>query len=214
MKDNKKYIDRDNALRYMGCRGEVPDSLSAIISECERELCRVMTPRCIYSVNNKSDLSGVLAGNDVNEHLEGCDRVIVFAATLGSAVDALINKYQAVDLTRALVIDAEASAAVESFCNETEREFAKLGIGHMTWRYSPGYGDYPLEVQTDLLDLIDAGRKIGLYAGESCMLNPVKSVTAVIGVSDDPVIKAKSSCATCAKYGNCSYRKEDKRCGY
>ena len=214
MNENKKYIDRVNALRYMGFKGTAPDHFSEIIDECEELLCKSMTPRAVHIVRNVSDISDLLIGNDVKAHLAGCDKAVVFAATLGSKVDALISKYQMIDVTRALVIDAEASAAVETFCDEVTNRIAVSSEGCLTSRFSPGYGDYPLEIQTELLDRIDAGRKIGLYAGDSYMLSPSKSVTAVIGISSGKSAERSDTCSGCDMRDTCSFRKDGEQSGF
>ena len=56
----------------------------------------------------------------------------------------------------------------------------------LTDRFSPGYGDFPMESSKDLVGLLDAGRRIGLTVSQSGILIPRKSVTAVLGVSDRP----------------------------
>ena len=214
MADNSIYLDRKNALRYMGFRGEPDKVFSAAVAECEAELSKAMTPRCVWVVRERSSLKEVLLGFDVYRHLRGCPRVIVLAATLGSATDALIRKYQAVDVTKALITDAEASAAIEKYCDYIEEEIAGAVAGNLTWRFSPGYGDFPLEAQTALLTVADAERKIGLFSGESYMLAPAKSVTAVIGLSGRRLRREKNSCAVCGMKDTCEYRKEGTRCGY
>ena len=50
-------------------------------------------------------------------------------------------------------------------------------------RFSPGYGDLPIEVQKDFLPLLDAERRLGITLSESCLMAPSKSVTAIIGVA-------------------------------
>jgi cobalamin-dependent methionine synthase I len=49
-----------------------------------------------------------------------------------------------------------------------------------TMRYSPGYGDWDLTVQAELLRLVGAD-VIGVSCTETSILQPRKSVTAVIG---------------------------------
>ena len=49
-------------------------------------------------------------------------------------------------------------------------------------RYSPGYGDFPLEAQRELLALIDAPRKVGVWLTDSLLMVPSKSGSAMIGV--------------------------------
>ncbi|MBR6917040.1 MAG: methionine synthase [Clostridia bacterium] len=210
---NEEYIDRATAMRYMGIKGVAPDGFSAILDECEGELCRAMAPRCVYTVKDISALDSLMTGEDIKRHLEGCRKAVVFAATLGAGVDALIRKYQSVDVTRAMVVDAEASAAIEKFCDAEEANVLKKTERFLTWRYSPGYGDFPLDVQPALLDAVDAGRKIGLFASESLMLSPSKSVTALMGVSDSAPEAARSSCSSCSMNTTCSYRKDGIHCG-
>ncbi|MBQ7671123.1 MAG: hypothetical protein IJS45_10465 [Clostridia bacterium] len=207
----QSLIDRNNALRYMGFKGEPSEEIIKIAEERELELCSVMTPRYIYKVFDIDDDRGVLAGEDVARHLDGCGRYILFAATLGASVDNLIRKYQATDVTSALVVDAEASAAAEMLCDSATDEIANNVGGRLTSRFSPGYGDFPLEKQKGLLLALDAGRKIGLFAGDSYMLSPTKSVTAVIGIAKDGKCDdgfAHGKCRNCTFFDKCSVRKE------
>lgn len=214
MNEYSKYIDRKNALRYMGCRGEVSSDFIDKVAECEAELEEAMTPRYIYKVAPVSKLDAVLSGKDVYRHLEGCSSAAILAVTLGGAVDTLVRKYQSCDVARALIVDAEASAAVEIVAGEAEREIARATGKNLTWRYSPGYGDYPLECQSALLSFLDAERKIGLFALESFLLTPAKSVTAVIGLTEDEIAHERSSCESCNMKDVCSFKKEGNHCGF
>ena len=51
-------------------------------------------------------------------------------------------------------------------------------------RYSPGYGDLPLETQTAVFKALDCERTIGVTLTESLLMRPSKSVTAVIGMKE------------------------------
>lgn len=81
------------------------------------------------------------------------------------------------------------------------------------FRFSPGYGDLPLSLQNDLLDLLDAPRRVGLTASASHILLPRKSVTAILGVADGPIEKTIRSCLGCPAHGSCQYRKSGGHCG-
>ena len=50
-------------------------------------------------------------------------------------------------------------------------------------RDSPGYGDFPLEAQREILVILDTPRKIGVSLTDSLLMVPSKSVSAVIGVA-------------------------------
>ena len=104
-------------------------------------------------------------------------------------------------------VEQTADAAEQTLRNE-EREEGQF----LTGRFSPGYSDYPIAVQNDLLRLLDAPRKIGLCATPAHLLTPRKSVTAVLGVAGHPVTGRRAGCANCALRERCAYRKEGKTC--
>ncbi len=136
-------------------------------------------------------------------------------ATLGADVDKLIRVTQVSNLARAVVLDSFATVAIEQVCDSAEQEIAEAFPGlYMTFRFSPGYGDYPVSLQKYFLGELDAGRKIGLSANESYILIPAKSVTAVIGLSENPIEKRKRGCAVCNMRAECQYRRRGEHCGF
>ena len=60
---------------------------------------------------------------------------------------------------------------------------------------------------------LDASRRLGLTVTESCLLNPVKSVTAVIGLSDRPQAARIRGCGYCRMRESCALRKGGRHCG-
>lgn len=216
-------IDRKEAFRYLGIKDTPDIATIQLANECEKMLLSEMTPKfCwIYAdisehASDKITLTGyklALTGNDVSAHLEGCSGVVLLGATLGNSVDMLLRKVQAQDMAKAVILDAMASAVIEQVCNEAEREIAeKLVNKHFVWRFSPGYGDFPLDVQKDFLTALNAQKVIGLCANQSGMLTPTKSVTAVIGVHEKSVQNKKYSCESCNMRDRCNYRKTGGTC--
>ena len=63
------------------------------------------------------------------------------------------------------------------------REIMQAEGIHFTDRFSPGYGDLPLDVQKNIFPLLDCERKIGLTLNESLIMSPSKSVTAFVGMA-------------------------------
>jgi len=84
---------------------------------------------------------------------------------------------------------------------------------YLTDRFSPGYGDLPLEVQPALLEAAQAHR-IGVTAAPSLMMIPQKSVSALIGLSDRPQMARIRGCAFCRMNQTCTLRKAGKSCGF
>ena len=137
--------------------------------------------RFLY-VERKAPFDDILLGNDIKKHLEGCHTAVMMCATIGSELTSLSYKSD-FDMARAVVLDSFASVAVEQVCQKVDEILAEKYSGkYMTFRFSPGYGDYPIEMQKEYLRILDAPRKIGLTTGDSCLLVPSKSVTAVLGI--------------------------------
>lgn len=218
-------VDKQQAFRYMGYQNEnVPADITAITDKCEKTLLDVITPLYCFRVfdidftDNGVCLCGsslVMQGSDIKRHLEGCSKAALLCVTLGTGADRLIRQLAVSDMTESVITDSLASAATEQLCDIAELEIRqKLPDKFMTWRFSPGYGDFPIIWQRELLNLIDATRRIGLYLSDGGMLVPSKSVTAVIGVSEKPVPKKQQGCITCNIKDRCSYRKRGIHCEF
>lgn len=215
-------IDRSQALRYAGMRGDADAPLSALADVCEKRLLSVISPRYIHRVYPLESCDAgiackgsrlLLTGTDIAAHLEGCSHAVLFCATLSQGADRAVRTAQAEDVTAGLLTDALASAAIEQVCDLAETEIlAGLSDYHATWRFSPGYGDLPLQLQGDFLDALDAQRKIGVCVSESGLLIPRKSVTAIIGLSEKPVGRHKKGCAACNLVNTCPYRAKGAHC--
>lgn len=216
-------LNIDEVLRYMGCPLDRADgSLRAQAEACARELLGAIRPRWSWREAEIAPEAGgvrlagglLLPGEDLKAHLTGCDRAAIFCATLGAEADALIRRTERLDMGRALTLDCCASAAVEEVCDQIEGELqGKFPGCSFPFRYSPGYGDLPLEVQGPLLELLDAPRRVGLCATQNHLLTPRKSVTAILGISDGPIEQTKRSCLGCPAQGSCQYRKAGGHCG-
>ena len=207
----------------MGSRGRDVQPLMPLVRECAEELFGAVSPSYYYRLFPvKIESSGiavsgtelVLTGNSILSHLEGCDSCILLCATLSSAADTLIRCQEAYDMAKAFVTDCLASSAVEDVCDKAETELKERLTGkYFTWRFSPGYGDFPLDIQGTFLAVLDAQKRIGLNVTDSGMLVPSKSVTAVIGVADAPLPRSRRGCLDCNMFETCSFRKGGDHCG-
>ena len=154
------------------------------------------------------------AGESIRALLASCHSVILFAATLGGEIEAMIRRTQLVNMGDALILDAASSAAIENVCDNLCADLAKqFALDYLTDRFSPGYGDFPLEQQRDFFRLLDIYRRIGVSLTESGLMVPQKTVTALIGVSSQPQPKREQGCTSCKLFETCAYRKEGKSCG-
>lgn len=219
-------INKEEVLRYIGYKGQdIDENLNNTIEECREEIKKVITPRVIYSYKNiKISDDGVevistnliLKGKDIKEHLKNSTECVLMAVTLGNEVEKRTRLYEKTNLIKALILDACATTAVEEVCDIVENSVkgkAILNGMNITFRYSPGYGDLPLDVQNSFLRSLDAQKKIGLTVSENNLLFPRKSVTAIIGIVNDGIENKIKGCKECSNYENCSFRKEGESCG-
>ena len=86
-----------------------------------------------------------------------------------SAADALLSQQIGLDAVEKVMDDLEEKAKAE-----VEGEGRKL-----LPRRSPGYGDLPLELSREIINCLDATKKIGVSITDSNLLVPSKSVTAI-----------------------------------
>ena len=179
-------VDRSEVLRYM--RSASDERILSLVDECITEVERVLSASVCYEeyaveINgNEVDLGFCkLESRDLAKNLAGCKRAIVFAATVGMGVDRLIKKYSLLSPSRSLCIGAIGNERVEAlcdlFCSEVEEKYGKLHP-----RYSAGYGDLPLSMQRDIFNALSCTKNIGVSLGESLLMTPQKSVTAIVGI--------------------------------
>lgn len=171
-------LNRREVLRYLGYNGIEPtEEISLAIDRMENELFSVATPRTIALEMGISEL--LWNGDTIAKATKGCERVVLFAATLGTGVDRLMARVESINMGDAVILQALAATAIEEVCDELQGKYNSRP------RISPGYGDFPLSAQKEILKILDAPRKIGLSSTESLMLVPTKSVTAIFGLKED-----------------------------
>ena len=127
---------------------------------------------------------------DLSTCLKGCRKAILMAATVGLGVDRLINKYERLSPSKALFLQALGAERVEALCDRFCRELP----GTLRPRFSPGYGDLPLEVQKEFIAYLDCTRLIGITLNDSLLMTPSKSVTAIVGIEPEDIPDPAAIC--------------------
>lgn len=208
-------LNRNEAVRYLGGSGVAPNyRMDRLMDECEKEILAKSSPKYLY-IEKALPCDELMRGEDIKNHLDGCEKAIVMCATLGAEIDRLIRINQISDMAKAVVLDSFASVAIEQVCGKFDELIAEKYEGYFqTFRFSPGYGDYPIELQKSVLSMLDAPRKIGLATNENSLLTPTKSVTAVMGLSKTPIDRKKRGCAVCNMRDRCKFRRNGEHCGF
>ena len=215
---NKKENLTKEALRYLGYRKQKADeAVLSLIEEMFEEIKKIENEKYDFRIFNleRQEDGSLKFGNiqtkskGLSRNLRNCDKIIVFAATLGTGVDRLQSRLAVMDMARAVILQACSAAVLEAYCDECQQRIAdevkKEGY-YLRPRFSPGYGDFSIEFQYNIMQILDCAKSIGLTITDSYMLSPKKSVTAVMGMSTTDERCHQSGCEVCEKM-NCEFRR-------
>ena len=219
--------DKKEIYRYLGYRGSEPDpNVAAAVDQCLDQLQSAVTPRYVFRKFEVEHISGAgeadgadgaeilrIAGAEIRSralarNLRGCSQVYLMAATLGMGPDRLITRASVSQMSRAVILQAAAAAMIEAWCDEVNRmiirEASSQGL-HCRPRFSPGYGDFSIDHQRDFAQILRLQKEIGLSLTQTLLMMPSKSVTAVIGLSDEKSDCLLQGCEMCGKREECAF---------
>lgn len=223
-------VDTSEVLRYMGYRGQgISAEMGGRIDETVARCIDLARPRasirCFDVVGVRDDagvpvvgLAGTvleLRGRSIAEHLDGAVAVAVLAVTVGMGVERELRRLSLTDTVGQVVFDAAGTALVERAADAAEASVVGMAAERGLFcnhRFSPGYGDLPLETQVPLLATLDAQRRLGIALSDSLLMTPTKSVTALIGMFDEPQPSTRATCAGCPCYDFCHLRPSGRTC--
>ena len=184
-------VNRQEILRYMGCK-DSRDELEALIDRaialCEGKLSyKVCYSEFPLEIKEQVCYLGFAeaGSSDLAKCLSGCEKTVIFAATVGLELDRLILRYGRIEPSLALCLSALGAERIEAlcdvFCDEMSAKLAIYGK-KMRPRFSAGYGDLPLSLQKEIFASLECEKQIGLTLNDSLLMSPTKSVTAIIGI--------------------------------
>ncbi|WP_461247245.1 vitamin B12 dependent-methionine synthase activation domain-containing protein [Treponema sp. R6D11] len=212
-------MDTKEVLRYLGYRGAEADE--QIISQIElvsKEAASAVNAKNVFGIWDCLSANGNVAfgemsvnSRDLAYHLCGCEKAVLMAATLGTGADNLLRRYNEQDMEKALIAQAVCVTMIEEYCdsvvNEASQNSRLEGL-YPTLRFSPGYGDFDIIWQKEILKLLNCEKQIALTLTEGYMLIPSKSVTAVVGFGKEKNEDGENKCGRCANT-KCEYRRVD-----
>ena len=205
-----KELSRSEAKRYLGgSKIELDEKMNELFESCEKQVISTAKPAYLYKVIDLPN-DELFIGNDVKNHLNGCEKAVLICATLGAGVDALLRTCGHRSAADLVMAQAVSTALVETYCDECEQKMLQepAVCGEtLRMRFSPGYGDLPLETQRPLLAALDAARRAGITLSETMLMMPSKSVSAIIGVGPGAGRTAPRDCRRCGK-ADCAFRAE------
>lgn len=207
---------KEEALRYLGGRAGKSTEAGVLLDKAYLRLLRQVTPREVHAVVScrvgdrdvELENGPTFHSRRLAEHLAGCDRVIIFAATLGSGVDRTTRALLVCSVAEGAAAQAVGAALMEGYCDELTEQYRQDFPGCVFLsRFSPGYGDWALTDQRKIFTLLECEKKIGLTLTEGMMMAPTKSVTAIIGIKKAEAVAEENShdCSSCDKQ-DCAFR--------
>lgn len=162
----------------------------ALIESCILELNNKLTYKVCYDVfpicitDTIIDFSVfTVDSKDLAFNLKDCNSAIIFASTIGVEIDRLINKYSKISPSKALIFQAIGAERIEALANAFTQDIKTCYNTLIKPRFSPGYGDFKLEYQKKIFDVLNCYKNIGLTLNDSLIMSPSKSVTAIIGLN-------------------------------
>lgn len=219
----------EEVMRYLGYKKDHYDQQTL---QRVREIMEVVEDTIVprwdfqsFEIKNRSkdrialtDLPFFLEGESIAEHLQFASHVYVMAATLGVESERYLLRTQAVSMADSMIVDSCLSVYVEEAADQCEQEIRNLisDSEELTFRFSPGYGDFPLEVHQEMIRSLRWDRILGITVTNSMMMVPSKSVIAVIGVEKTGKQKEQNrammpcgnqSCEVCELKDTCNWKK-------
>lgn len=187
---------RTAVLEHLGMPTDValPERIEELYTTAERMLVQAVEPRGIVASISVQDFATVYHGEGLNEPTSvvadifpRADHLALFTVTLGEVTGSLITEgFATHEFALACVLDAMASESADHAAEHAERRF-ESGLRDRGWsnpdggvlRYSPGYCGWDVTGQKRLFQYLSPER-IGVTLTDSCLMQPLKSVSGVI----------------------------------
>lgn len=156
----------------------------------------IRTSPLTLSIEDRSTPALIAAGSEtllrapsLLRILGGASEIALLAVTLGDIWDTALDELAAQnEPAEAWFLDALGTAMTDLAARAVEDriaiDMARAGLTR-TRRYRPGYGDWGLEAQGEICELV-AAERIGVRVNEAFSLVPRKSVTGVVGFGERP----------------------------
>lgn len=226
MEMKMEKIKKSTVQIITGDKREIDPETAALIDDVLGELLVIAKDKVVYDIYDATWQGGKLTiGNtgieveskSLERFIGGAEKVILLATTLGNLVEKKLNLYGKTAISKAYIYDLCAMVYIESILDAFEEaqcvELAGQGY-YISCRFSPGYGDLSLDLQSKLIEVLNAQKTIGLTVNASNIMIPRKSVTAIIGLKKEPFTSGYSSCDSCMMRERCTIKEGNGRCGF
>lgn len=179
--------------------GGIPEHFSEMINEilfsCKSK-CDIKAGYSLLDMKyNKNLKNQLIIGKKifqtekiVTSQLKKADKAAVFLCTIGSEMENWSKElYSNGESIMSYLVDTSASAIVEEVADLLHSHITKIMSDielYTTNRYSPGYCNWSVAEQTKLFTFFPK-KFCGVTLFESNLMNPIKSISGIIGLGKD-----------------------------
>ncbi len=210
--------ERDAVLALLGIPAgtQLGDRIERLYTHALGVLGETIAPRGLIAEIEGGAFDAVYAGDGKNAPetpvalvAPRAEHRALFAVTLGEPLSrAVAECFTGADFALGYTLDAMASVAADAAAAVAERRFART-LRERGWatadgavlRYSPGYCGWDITGQRRLFAALQPGA-IGLTLNDSCLMQPLKSVSGVLLAGPRTIHKFPPTfdcCARCAE---------------
>ena len=211
-------IDADKILRTMGYEVDSPEHFVDLTMETLEKIGSLANIEGGIAVfddftseveTTSFQIEGICLhpGKLIFNYLKHAEKGALFVCTAGAKIDNLIHHlFEEGKPVEGYIADVIGSvtveAAVDRMQDSLKSKMQERGMS-ITNRYSPGYCGWHLKEQKALFSLLPSGY-CNITLTDSCLMQPIKSVSGLIGIGTK--VKQKPySCRIC-KLSHCLYR--------
>jgi hypothetical protein len=212
-------VNPQDIIRLLGEEeGSVDAYSQEVVNRCIGECEKIMNPAAGYVLRGALEadsteeiaIEGIRfqAGKIVHKMLKHSETYAFFLVTVGQEPEMLAKDLlDKGDILEGFITDLVASALVDSLAAQVHEVLAALASRRgmkVTNRYSPGYCSWDVAEQQKLFKLFPANT-CGISLSESSLMNPVKSISGIIGMG--PEVKFNEYTCEICPMKTCHFRK-------
>jgi hypothetical protein len=184
-----------------------------LVEDAFAELRALAVPRAIFAGVRVEAFADVYEGEGENEErsplaeiFPRADLLVLFAVTLGAPVSERITTlFREGRPALGATLDAVASEAAELAANRLDRVVLREALrqgrtdqGSTLLRYSPGYCGWDITGQRALFAALHP-EEIGIRLNESCLMEPLKSISGVMVIGPAEIHEFDNDYPFCAE---------------
>jgi hypothetical protein len=189
-----------------------PSRIESLVSEYSENVRDLLEPSYSCVIRDIEWVQGsisfiegsvIFKSQVIAQLLEQCQKVAIFALTIGNRLEEMVNQLARDKLMlQAAVLDAigsEVTEKVASFVQDRIGRVASYNGLFISRRFSPGYCDWHVGQQRMLFWAL-SGKEIGVRLTGRCLMIPQKSISGIIGIGGrKDTIENYNPCLECTK---------------